>query len=129
MIIPHKGGVNSNMYQPRPDFTPSISAIIMATQDELMACVQPCKMEGMAWGMATCSTSCLFVAPSVRAASKYSLPTFEMPVSEATVTANHEPRAIMNTAPPKRDVATTIMIGIHVEVGIGPKNLIIGSSQ
>ena len=52
-----------------------------------------------------------------------------MPVSEATVTANQEPRAIMNTAPPKRELATTMIMGIHVEVGIGPKNLIMGSSQ
>ena len=52
-----------------------------------------------------------------------------MPVSEATVTANHEPSAIMNTAPAKSEDATTRMMGIHVEVGIGPKNLMIGSSQ
>ena len=86
-------------------------------------------MEGMAWGIATRNTSWRLVAPRVLAASKYSLPTLDMPVSEATVTANQEPRAIMNTAPPKRELATTMIMGIHVEVGIGPKNLIMGSSQ
>lgn len=52
-----------------------------------------------------------------------------MPVSEATVTANQELSAMMNTAPPKSEVAMTMMIGIHVDVGIGPKNLMIGSIQ
>ena len=94
-----------------------------------MACVQPCKMEGMAWGIATRNTNWRLFAPSVIAASKYSLLTLEIPVREATVTANQEPSAMMNTAPPKRELATTIMIGIHVEVGMGPRNLIMGSSQ
>ena len=40
-----------------------------------------------------------------------------------------EPSAMMKTAPPNREVATTMMIGIQVEVGIGPKNLISGSIQ
>ena len=48
---------------------------------------------------------------------------------EATVTANQEPRAMMNTAPPYREDATTIIMGIQVEVGIGPRNLITGSTQ
>ena len=37
--------------------------------------------------------------------------------------------AIMKTAPPNNDVATTIIIGIQVDVGIGPKNFIIGLIQ
>ena len=36
------------MYQPSPAFTPIISAIMIATQEELMAWVQPCKIEGIA---------------------------------------------------------------------------------
>ena len=52
-----------------------------------------------------------------------------MPFMVATVTATHDPSAMMNTAPPNNEEAMTIMIGIHVEVGIGPKNLITGSIQ
>ena len=36
---------------------------------------------------------------------------------------------MINTAPPNKEDAMTIMIGIQVDVGIGPKNLITGSTQ
>ena len=36
---------------------------------------------------------------------------------------------MMNTAPLNREDATTMMTGIQVEVGMGPRNLISGSSQ
>ena len=48
---------------------------------------------------------------------------------DATVTANQEPRAMMKIEPPNRFAVTTMMIGIHVEVGIGPRNLMMGSTQ
>src|SRR5699024_9557465 len=98
---------------------------MIAVQELLMAWVQPWKIEGMARGIATLKTSCRSEAPKVLAASKYSGSTLEIPVIEATVTANQEPSAIINMAPWNREDATTIMIGIQVEVGIGPKNLMI----
>ena len=48
---------------------------------------------------------------------------------DATVTANQEPRAMMKIAPPKREPATTMMMGIQVEVGMGPRNFSTGSTQ
>ena len=48
---------------------------------------------------------------------------------DATVTANQEPRAMINTAPLNREAATTMIMGIQVAVGIGPRNLITGLIQ
>ena len=70
-----------------------------------------------------------FTCPQVLAASKKSLSTFWMPDMDATVTANHEPRAMINTAPLNREVATTMIMGIHVAVGMGPRNLMMGFIQ
>ena len=66
-----------------------------------------------------------FLGASVLATSKKSLSTLEIPVIDATVTANQDPRAMINTAPPNSDVDTTMIIGIQVDIGIGPRNLII----
>ena len=89
------------MYQPRPDSTPIISATSSAVQAELMPCVSPWKMFGMTNGIAMRNTSCEPLAPSVRAASKKDLSMLLMPVCVAIVTENQTPSAMMKTLPLK----------------------------
>lgn len=118
------------IYQPSPAFTPSISAIIRATQEELMAWVQPCRIDGMAWGIATRNTSWPFAGR----------PEFWPPQEKVLVHIGDSgqrghcdgkpgTQAMINTAPANREEAITIITGIQVEVGIGPRNLMTGSTQ
>lgn len=52
-----------------------------------------------------------------------------IPVMVETVMANHTPRAMMNTAPWKSDMASTMTTGIHVVDGIAPSNRVKGEIQ
>ena len=118
------------MYQPRPAFTPIISAIMMAVQALLIACVIPCRMLGIACGMATLKDQLTLSSAQGAGSFKVLFVYIENDrVIEATVTANQEPKAMMKIAPLNRELQTTMIIGIQVEVGIRPKNLMIGSTQ
>ena len=90
---------------------------------------RPTKTVGSAAGSATRSTRSRSSAPSVRATSKYDLPTLPTPDDVITVTGNQAASAIRKTLAEKLVGNATIAIGIHAVEGIGPMARTSGDSQ
>src|SRR4051812_19355802 len=107
-------------YQPRPDFTPTVSATISVRNDAPRPMNNPMKMLGIAAGIATRKIRYARPAPSVRATSRYDARVFEIPEAVSIVTGNQTASAMMPIAENLADGDTTIASGIHAVAGIGP---------
>src|SRR4051812_15458706 len=107
-------------YQPRPDFTPTVSATTRVRNDAPNPMNNPMKMLGSAAGIATRKIKYRLPAPSVRATSRYDARVFEIPDAVSIVTGNHTARATRLAAERTAEGEITIASGIHAVAGIGP---------
>src|ERR1041384_1084111 len=108
------------MYQPRPDFTPTVSATMSVRKDVPRPMNNPMKMFGIAAGIATRKIRNDGFAPSVRATSRYEVRVFAMPDIVSIVTGNQTASAINPTAEKIGFGEITMASGIHAVAGIGP---------
>src|SRR6185369_9757432 len=100
-------------YQPRPDFTPTVSATINVRKEVPRPMKRPMKMLGIAAGMATRKMRYFWVAPRVRATSRYDARVFAMPETVSIVTGNQTASAISPTAATDPEGETTMARGTH----------------
>src|ERR1700704_6024845 len=106
-------------YQPRPDFTPTVSATTRVRNDAPSPMKSPMKMLGIAAGMATRKMRYPRPAPRVRATSRYEARVLEMPDAVSIVTGNQTARAIRPAAEKTAEGETTMASGIPAGAGIG----------
>src|SRR3954470_22691572 len=116
-------------YQPRPDFTPTVSATTRVRNDAPSPINRPMKMLGNAAGIATRKIRYHRPAPSVRATSRYEARVFEMPDAVSIVTGNQTARAMSEAAEKIAEGETTMASGIQAVAGIGPTTFRIGIPQ
>ena len=117
------------MYQPKPDFTPTVSASTSVRNEAPSPMKSPIKMFGIAAGMATRKTRYFWLAPSVRATSRYDARVFAMPDTVNMVTGNQTARAISATAENMALGEITMANGIQAVAGIGPTTFSTGIPQ
>src|SRR6267143_4366270 len=107
-------------YQPRPDFTPTVSATMSVRKEVPSPMNKPIKILGIAAGMATRKMRYFCPAPSVRATSRYDARVLAMPEMVSIVTGNQTASATNPTAESVPDGESTIASGTHAVAGIGP---------
>src|ERR1051326_1553449 len=116
-------------YQPKPDFTPTVSATIKVRKDVPSPMNSPMKMLGMAAGRATRKIRYFCPAPKVRATSRYDARVLAIPEIVSIVTGNQTASAISPTAEEVPEGERTIARGTHAVAGMGPITLSRGIPQ